>query len=130
MAIKDWQEIQGDYETMQNMSCIPCGIKKVSQNYIFNENKSVKWNKDMVIKNNTAYQEEVARLNREKNKVRDAIHEDIYKAIQNEVGHSLSRNGARKIWEYAYAQGRAYGIYSIMQHLREAIDLIMEVFDS
>lgn len=129
-TVKDWKEIQSDYKLMQSMSCVPSSIKKVPQNHVFDENQSVKWNKDKVVKNNTTYHEEVAHLNREKNKVRDAIHEDIYKAIQSEIGHGLNRNGAKKIWEYAYKQGHAYGIYDIMCNLEEVMYLIKEVFEN
>lgn len=72
---------------------------------------------------------EVARLNSAKNKARDAIHEDIYRAIQSEVGHGLTRDGARKLWEYAYDKGHAHGSYAIISYLEDLLVLVYEVLD-
>lgn len=130
LTVKDWHEIQSDYERMQGMSCVPSSLRKVPQNYVFDEDQSVKWNKEKVIENNTAYQAEVARLNTAKNKARAAIHEDIYRTIQSEVGHGLTREGARKIWEYAYERSHAYGIHDIMSCLEELLELVSEVLEN
>lgn len=124
MTVKGWDEIQSDYERMQGMSCVPAVIRKVAQNHVFDENQSVKWNRDKVAENNAAYQAEVARLNTAKNKARDAIHEDIYRAIQSEVGHGLTRDGARKLWEYAYDKGHAHGSYAIISYLEDLLVLV------
>ena len=40
-----WREIQDEFETMQRMSCVPKNIHKVPTGYIFDEEKSVKWNR-------------------------------------------------------------------------------------
>lgn len=75
---KSWCDIQSDFKNMQRMSCVPVGICKVrKKDYIFDENQSVKWNREQVEKNNLAYEKEVARLNTLKNKERDQILEDI-----------------------------------------------------
>lgn len=130
VTVKDWHEIQSDYERMQGMSCVPSSLRKVPQNHVFDENQSVKWNKEKVIENNTAYQAEVARLNTAKNRARDAAYEDIYLAIQSEVGHGLTCKGAKKIWEYAYEQGHASGIHNIMCSLEELLELVSEVLEN
>ena len=90
----EWNNIQSEYDAMSAMSCVPSGIRKVRADHVFDENQSVLWNRRQVEDNNRRYQEEVARLNTEKNKRRDAIHEKIYAAIQSEVGHGLSRKKA------------------------------------
>lgn len=129
VSVKDWDEITREYEEMQIMSCVP-SFRKVNLNHIFDEDKSVKWNREKAVENNDAYQAEVARLNTAKNKVRDAIHEDIYNAIQREIGHGLTRKGAMKIWEYAYEQGHSFGIYDIMNCLNDLLILVSEVLEN
>lgn len=124
---KEWHDIQSDYEVMQRISCVPAHIRKVPSNHIFDENQSVKWNRDKVNENNNAYQTEVARLNTLRNKARDEIHEDIYYAIQCEVGHGLSRKGAMAIWNYAYSEGHANGIHDIIYCLDSVTDLLVDV---
>lgn len=84
--VKDWQTIRTEFEAMERMSCVPAGIRKVRADHIFDEERSVRWNREMVEKNNADYQAEVARLNTEKNKRRDAILEDIYRLIQGGRG--------------------------------------------
>lgn len=127
--IKSWDEIQEDFDRMQRMSCIPVGIKKVPDGYVFDEDQSVKWNKDQVAINNQKYKEEVARLNTLKNKARDSVHEDIYKNIQSEVGHDLSRDNAIAIFQYAYEQGHAYGITEVKHYLDEIMEVVKKVLE-
>ena len=122
-TVKDWVEIQQDFESMAAMSCVPAGLRKVAANFIFDENQSVKWNREQVEDNNSRYGQEVARVNTEKNKRRDAIYEDIYRAIQAEVGHNLSKKKAIAIWSYAYEKGHAFGFHDIMANLREVMEL-------
>ena len=69
----DWIDIQSEYHEMERMSCVPAGIRKVRADHVFDENQSVLWNRKQVEDNNQRFQEEVARLNTEKNKRRDAI---------------------------------------------------------
>lgn len=124
---KDWCEIQSDFDRMQSMSCVPIGLRKVPENHVFDENKSVKWNRDKVAENNLAYKKEFARLHTLKNKARDSIYEDIYLYIQDEVGHVINRDCAIKIWEYAYKKGHSYGVYQIKHEFDEAIALIEDI---
>lgn len=126
---KSWNEIQEDFDRMQRMSCVPIGIKKVPENYVFDEDQSVKWNKEQVAINNRKYKEEAARLNTLKNKARDSVYEDIYKYIQEEVGHDLSRDKASAIWGYAYEKGHAYGISEIKIYLDEIIEVVKKVLE-
>lgn len=122
-TVRDWYDIQSDFESMADMSCVPSGIRKVPANHVFDENQSVKWNRERVEVNNARYQQEVTRLNTEKNKRRDSIMEDIYRAIQAEVGHDLSRKKAIVIWNYAYDKGHSCSFYDIMANLREVMEL-------
>ncbi len=123
----DWYDIQNEFESMQRMSCVPTHIHKVPTNHIFDENQSVKWNREQVEKNNLAYAEEVARLNTLKNKERDRICENIYYAIQCDVGCNLPRNSAILIWNFAYELGHSFGIYNVLAHLETIISLIKKL---
>ena len=91
--------------------------------HIFDEEKPVRWNREMAEKNNADYQAEVARLNTEKNKRRDAILDDIYRLIQKDVGHGLSQVKAQRLWAYAWEQGRANGFSEVYYYLQDLIEL-------
>lgn len=125
----EWNNIQSEYDAMSAMSCVSSGIRKVRADHVFDENQSVLWNRQQVEDNNRRYQEEVARLNTEKNKRRDAIHEKIYAAIQSEVGHGLSRKKAMVLWNMAYDEGHAYGIREIKSYLDELMELAALLLD-
>lgn len=123
--VKSWEDIAKEFEAMEQLSCVPENISKVRPGFVFDREKSVRWNEEEVDRNNVAYLKEVSRLNTIKNKERDRILEDIYKAIKYEVGHNLSREKAILLWNYAWDKGHSFGIYEILNHLYE----IMEIAD-
>lgn len=89
---------------MERMSCKPTEIKKIPKGTIIDENQTVVWNRLYIEENNHRYLEEVARLNSEKNRRRYEVKEMIYRRIQHDIGHQISRDKAIRIWEYAYGQ--------------------------
>lgn len=122
-SIMTWDEIQSEFDAMRHLSCVPSGICKVPLNHVFDENKSVKWNKEEVVRHNEEYQAEVARLNTEKNKQREAVVSHIIEKIQEDVRHNLSAKKAKAIWDYAYKSSHAYGFNAIYETLAELIEL-------
>ncbi len=124
---KNWAEIQQDFNSMAEMPCIPSGIKKLRSDHVIDMDRSVRWNQEQVRLNNEKYQEEVKRLNREKNKRRDAIYEDIYQKIQEDVGSGLTRNKAMIIWNYAWERGHSAGISGVLNCLYDLTDLIQDI---
>lgn len=123
----EWMLIQAEYESMEQMSCVPTNIHKVRADHVFDEDKSVKWNREQVEDNNRRYLEEVKRLNTEKNRRRDELHERIYKAIQDEVGYGLSRRKAMLLWNRAYENGHSYGIREVVSNLDELMELAIQL---
>lgn len=123
----EWMLIQVEYESMEQMSCVPTNIHKVRADHVFDEDKSVKWNREQVEDNNRHYLEEVKRLNTEKNRRRDELHERIYKAIQDEVGYGLSRRKAMLLWNRAYENGHSYGIREVVSNLDELMELAIQL---
>ena len=126
--MKTWEEIESAYYHMNNMSCKP-SFTKLPKGWVTDENQSVKWNREQVELNNSNYQKAVKELNIKKNNARDAIYEDIYKKIQDEVGHGISRQSAIKIWTYAYAEGHSCGWVNIRIYLDEIIELVSDILD-
>lgn len=120
---KTWVVIQYEWEEMERMSCAPQNIRKLRTGTIINEDQTVRWNREEVERNNLEYAAAVADLNRAKNKYRDGICEDIYYAIQCEVGNGLTRIQALHLWNMAYENGHAFGWYDIMRHLESLMRL-------
>jgi hypothetical protein len=109
---------------MKNMSCVPSGAQRLPNDYVFDEYRSVKWNRDQVANYNLCYIAEVARLTTRKNKRRKEVFEDIYDAIMCEVGHNLPREKAVLIWEYVYDRGEHLTPEMLIRNLRGQIELI------
>lgn len=65
--VKDWKELIRDMQKVDAMRCKP-DFTRLSNNFITDEDKSVKWNREQVEKNHTDYDKEVSRLNTEKTK--------------------------------------------------------------
>ena len=83
----EWDEIQNEFDRAYGMSCKPSGLQKHKAGHIFDENMSVKWNRDKLEEENRKFQDEVSRLNTAKNKALLTVHELAYKKIQDDVGH-------------------------------------------
>lgn len=124
---KSWADIQQDFNRISEMSCVPANIKKLRNDHVIDMDQSVRWNQEQVRLNNEKYQEEVVRLNKEKNKCRDAVYEDIYLKISDEIGSGMTRGKAMAIWNYAWELGHAYGISDVLNYLYDLIDLAKKI---
>lgn len=120
--MRDLYDIKHDLEVMANMSCKP-SWKKPKTDDVIDEDKSVKWNREEVIRLQNAYEEEVKKLNTAKNKRRDELYKELYKVIRYEV-KGITINDAQQIFQYAYNKGHSYGYNEVFNKLDELIPLI------
>lgn len=126
---EEWEEICNEFEAMEKMNCKP-GFKKLPKDYITDEDMSVKWNREQVEKNNEKHEQEVKRLNTMKNKERDRVYDNIFSYIQKYVGWDLDFDSAKKIWNYAYEQGHAFGMREIGIYLDEIMELVSDILEN
>ena len=85
------------------------------------------WNREQVEVNNEKYREEINRLTEKRNIEHGKVLNDTYELIQEEVGHGLSREKARIIWDFACNNAHIDGIPEILDYLSDLIDLIKDV---
>ena len=123
---KSWDELRNEYLRVCEMSCEPVNIKKVPLGYIFDEDKSVKWNIEQVEINNRNYYLEVIKLKSKRCECMAAILNNIYTAIQEDMSCEISREQAEIIWCYAYDMGHSGGVYEIFSQL----DVLMGFVES
>lgn len=53
----EWDEIQSEFDRAYGMSCKPSGLQKYKAGHIFDENMSVKWNRDKLEEENKKFNE-------------------------------------------------------------------------
>lgn len=128
---KSWKELQCEYEKMLQQSCTPIGIKNLPEYYVFDEEKSVRWNREQVALNNQRYHEEFDRLFEQYNMLHHEVMSQIYAKISDEVGHELSLEHAEIMFRKARSMGmdRAFGNDYIWAYLFELIDMVRRMLD-
>lgn len=107
----------------ENFSCKPAYCRKYKIGTIFDEEKSVKWNREEVERKNFEFENAVKQLNREKNLLYTELISMINSYITVETGVSVERS--EKIWNYLYSNYHAYGLAECLNHLDELLELFL-----
>ena len=90
-------EVRDEYESAQMLSCKPDEtFKRPKIGTVLDEDKSVKWNREEVLRLREAYDEEVKRLNTLKNQMRDKACSTAVNYIVQKTGLSVEQ--ARRFW--------------------------------
>ena len=85
----DFENLKFKFEKASQLSCKPGdGFMKVKEGHIFDEDKSVKWNRQEVERVNNEYQEEVNRLENVRGEALVDATKYAYKYITQETGLS------------------------------------------
>lgn len=126
-----WNTLRDEYDKAEKLSCQPDITKfpKYRKDSIIDENQSVKWNREYVERAQALREEEIIRLNKVKNQAISEILVKIFKNIQEEVGHDISMDKARTIWNRAYEYGHSAGIHEIFIYLEEFIQFAIDILD-
>ena len=106
-----------------DFSCKPT-YKKYKEGTIFDEDKSVKWNREEVAKRNLLYDDEVKNLNRQKNQMYTELINLIKRYITQET--KVSDKQATKIWNYVYEEYHSYGLTECINHLDDLLELFID----
>lgn len=122
-TIKDWEDLREDYAKVLNMPNLP-PVRKLPDNYIFDENESVKWNRDRVINFNKSYDEEVKRLRDRKFEARKSVVGLIADKISSELKISTSK--AEKVWDFVSSD--TDDLFALFYNLEELIELMHNIF--
>ena len=123
----DWEKIEHDYREAWSMSCRPDAtvFPKVRDGDVIDEDQSVRWNREEVIRRKTAYAEEVKRLNKIRNLAVNTVTDRAVRLIADEL--QVKEEKARILWDFLYDKYHAYS--EMFQHVDEYIDLISSVMD-
>lgn len=101
--------------------------KRVSESHVFNEEKSVKWNREEVERyNNAIYEQKMACHNSER-----AGYEEFTSDITSYLFYAYGFNAAMasKIYSKAYDRGHSSGYNNILEYVDEYADFAKDMID-
>lgn len=134
----EWNHIHETYRTI-DATTSTCKIYKdypfYTENYIFDENKSIEWNKDEVIRRNKLRDEEIKKCQSIRNHARYNFENNIIHCIAVELikrnilktDISTAAEKAIKIFDLAWDKGHDDGIYEICFYIDEIVDFIEDI---
>lgn len=132
----DWGTMANDYELADSMSTKPDSAKfrRYNENDIIDENMTVKWNREEIIRRNDAYKAEKARLQADRNEALCSVINDIKEVFSDELStyHLNTKKSGKEIasliYNKAYEDSHSYGIYDVLQKMDDYMDFIYELF--
>lgn len=95
------------------------------ENYVYNEEKSVRWNREHREQLIKEYEEEYEKYRNNLNKSRNILLNDIIIAIQNEF--NFNEEQAEKIYSLAYEESHSEGINEVINKAKEISENIIEI---
>lgn len=115
-----------NYKAAQRISTVP-KTKMVSKDHIFDEDKSVKWNKEQVEINNKLFQKERSLLKENRAKAIKEAYEDVTAYLQQETG--IKNTTLRKLFNYIKTElvdEDTYGIECFIEVIEDICDIFKE----
>ena len=124
---ESWSTIEREYHLWNDFSCRPTK-SKLPETHVFDEEKSVRWNREMVKEHNEAVDKEVVQLNRRKNELRDIFAKHAAVNIQSVLRGQISHQKALAIVEYAYKKSDKY-FKNIISEINSIVALLAYMYD-
>ncbi|AEO93538.1 gp279 [Bacillus phage G] len=117
------QSVLEDYrnDKYKNTMPSPYDLQRYSANHVFDEDKSVKWNKEQVVLKNKERTDKREEYRKESNRLENQLREDISNAIAEEYG--FNKEQADIILGYAYERHHSSGYYEVINSLGELCDV-------
>ena len=134
----EWNHIRETYKTIEETTSISKTNENYpiyTENYIFDENKSVKWNRDEVNRRNKLRDEEVMRCQSIRKYVIDDFENNIIHCITVELikrhivkpDIATAAEKAIRIFNLAWNKGYSDGIYKVCIYIDEIMDFIEDI---
>lgn len=103
-----WEELYQKYDTAISINIYPT-MEWMEENYIFDEDKSVRWNNEQRQRSNSKYREILNKNCEARTEAIAAVMEEIYGKIIEEVNYPIDRVRAKMIWIKASDECEACG---------------------
>ena len=99
-------------------------IKPFVETHVFDENQSVKWNKEKVIEENKNREEKIQEFSRVAKDLVSKQFDLLYEEVESSYG--IPKNAAEKLWSKAYSEGHSEGYHCALSIFEEYLDLFKE----
>lgn len=119
MTLEKLYKMVNEYE---GFSCKP-KQQKYKVGFIFDEEKSVRWNREEVERQNQKHDDEVKALNNTKNHLYNRLVAGIKTYIIEQT--KVSKEKADKIYAYLYCEYHSYGLTECLNHLDDLLELFV-----
>lgn len=125
-----WTNLGNRLETAWKRPTRP-NSKRPKDGEIIDEEKSVRWNREEVVRRQKAWDAECSRLKKAQNAeiehISEAIELQIQEDIKAETKRSISKKAATILWQKAYDRGHAYGFADIYCAIEDYEELVVAV---
>lgn len=126
-----WTNLGNRLETAWKRPTRP-NSKRPKDGEIIDEEKSVRWNREEVVRRQKAWDAECSRLKKAQNAeiehISEAIELQIQEDIKAETKRSISKKAATVLWQKAYDRGHACGFADIYCAIEDYEELVIAVF--
>lgn len=99
-------------------------FERYAENHVFDENMSVKWNREEAIRRNRAYKDALNAYYAIQNEADKKFQEDLVLAIMNDT--NFPRVKAEMIFSKAYDTGHSGGYYEVVNYAIEIADFVYD----
>lgn len=123
-----WEDAWKNLDKAYDMSCKPYA-KRVPKGYVFDVDKTVRWNAEQVEKHNEAVVKDVADKQRERSAAINKATEDLVSLIVDYFDGKINEQQARIIWNLAYDKGHSGGAYEINAHLQDLLPVFSDFME-
>lgn len=122
---ESWDAAWNDLDRAFDLSCKPAA-KRVPKGYVFDEDKSVRWNAEQVESHNAAIQKEVSEKQKARSLAINQATDGIIALIADEFYGKINNEQAKVIWNIAYDRGHSGGKYEIEAQLQQFMDVFYD----
>jgi hypothetical protein len=100
---------------------------KYKEGYVFDENKSVKWNKEEVERQNQARLDAIAAYDKARADAEGVFRKDV---IESMIGyHPIGRKEAERIYWEGYDRSHSEGYYDVVLTINSLLGLYMDLLN-
>lgn len=101
-------------------------MAKLRAGHVFDENQSVKWNRDQLELHNEEIDKKIKAYRDDNSRLSSELHEETIQSLQNDYG--LNKEQAEKIQGYAYTEYHS-SMHDYFYHLDELAKLMKDVIE-